>query len=204
MDVEIGRGAEAVITKSVFHGRRAAVKMRSPKGYRHPVIESRITASRIRKEARVIRETRAAGVRTPVIYDIDMQKGSITMELLEGPKAKDVIDSAEDPLEICGKIGIAVAKLHFAGICHGDLTTSNMIVCKDGSIGFIDFSMGDIGADTEALGVDMHLLERAFSSAHSSVVNGYETIVESYSDNMPDAKAVLDRVEVIKGRARYT
>ena len=97
-----------------------------------------------------------------------------------------------------------MAKLHSAGICHGDLTTSNMIVCKDGSIGFIDFSMGDIGADTEALGVDMHLLERAFSSAHSSVVNGYETIVESYSDNMPDAKAVLDRVEVIKGRARYT
>ena len=29
-------------------------------------------------------------------------------------------------------------------------------------------------------------------------MNGYETIVESYSDNMPDAKAVLDRVEVIK------
>ncbi|MDD4245246.1 MAG: KEOPS complex kinase/ATPase Bud32 [Candidatus Methanomethylophilaceae archaeon] len=204
MDIEIGRGAEAVITESVFHGRRAAVKMRLPKGYRHPEIESRIGASRIRKEARVIRETRAAGVRTPVIYDIDMQKGSITMELLEGPKAKDVIDSAERPLEICEKIGVAVAKLHAAGICHGDLTTSNMIVCKDGSIGFIDFSMGDIGADTEALGVDMHLLERAFSSAHSSVKNGYDTILRSYKNSMPEARAVLERVEVIKGRARYT
>lgn len=204
MDVEIGRGAEAVITETVFHGRRAAVKTRVPKGYRHPEIESRIGSSRIKKEARVIRETRAAGVRTPVIYDIDLREGSITMELLEGPKAKDFIDSAGDPLDICRRIGAAVARLHAAGICHGDLTTSNMIVCQDGSIGFIDFSLGDVKADTEALGVDMHLLERAFSSAHSSVDKGYETIIGSYREGMPDAKAVLERVEVIRGRARYT
>lgn len=204
MDIEIGRGAEAVITETVFHGRRAAVKTRVPKGYRHPEIDERIRTSRIKKEAKVMRETRAAGVRTPVVYDIDLREGSITMELLEGPKAKDVIDAPGDPLQVCRSIGSAVARLHAAGICHGDLTTSNMIICPDGSIGLIDFSLGDTGADTEAMGVDMHLLERAFSSAHSSVERGYETIAESYREGMPDARAVLERVEVIKGRARYT
>ena len=204
MDIVIGKGAEAVITEAVFHGRRAAGKTRVPKGYRHPEIDDRIRTSRIRKEAKVMREARAAGIRTPVIYDIDLREGSITMELLEGPKAKDIIDSSGDPLKVCSSIGSAVAKLHAAGICHGELTTSNMIICPDGSIGFIDFSLGDTGADVEALGVDMHLLERAFSSAHSSVENGYRTVVESYRADMPDALAILDRVEVIKGRARYT
>jgi len=31
--------------------------------------------------------------------------------------------------ELAGQIGRAIAKLHDGGLIHGDLTTSNMIVC---------------------------------------------------------------------------
>lgn len=38
--------------------------------------------------------------------------------------------SADDKIEeLAGHIGRAIAKLHDGGLIHGDLTTSNMIVC---------------------------------------------------------------------------
>ena len=79
IEAEIGRGAEATVTRTEFLGRDAVVKTRSVKGYRHPDLDSHLRSSRTRTEVRVMREAREAGVRTPVVYDVDPSEGTITI-----------------------------------------------------------------------------------------------------------------------------
>lgn len=66
------------------------------------------------------------------------------------------------------KIGRAVAKLHDGGMIHGDLTTSNMIVREaDEALVLIDFGLATIATLPEDKAVDLYVLERAITSAHS-------------------------------------
>ena len=47
----IAQGAEAVLEVGTFLGRRAVLKLRRPKGYRHPQLEVSIRTSRTRAAA---------------------------------------------------------------------------------------------------------------------------------------------------------
>ena len=204
-DAEIGRGAEAVVARTDFLGREAVLKTRVSKGYRHPDLDGHLRTARTRTEVRVMREARSAGVRSPVIYDTDLKEGSITMEYVHGTSVKTTLtDHPERAEEICARIGKMIADLHRNGISHGDLTTSNMILGDDGEMYLIDFSLGDTRVDLEAMGVDLHLMERAFTSAHSDIEGAFGIIIDSYRRHMPEADKVLARVEDIKSRARYT
>ena len=201
----LGRGAEATVYRTVYLGRDAVVKTRIPKGYRHPELDLKLRSSRTKHEAKVMIEARRAGVRTPVIYDIDVKKCDITMEYIIGRKIKDVLDAEPSKAkELCKEIGKTVAKLHNVGISHGDLTTSNMILMPDGEICIFDLSLGTATAELEDLGVDIHLLQRAFTSAHSGLDEELKALMDSYSKNMKNSKSVLKRVDDIRGRARYT
>ena len=201
----LGFGAEATVYRTNYLGREAVVKTRIPKGYRHPELDLRLRSSRTKHEAKVMIEARKAGVRTPVIYDIDVKKCDITMEFINGRKIKDILDSEPSKAkELCKKIGRTVARLHNAGISHGDLTTSNMILMPDGEICIFDLSLGTASAEIEDLGVDVHLLQRAFTSAHSCLEDELNVLMASYSKEMKDSKNVLKRVDDIRGRARYT
>jgi TP53 regulating kinase-like protein/N6-L-threonylcarbamoyladenine synthase/protein kinase Bud32 len=198
------RGAEATVGRCVFMGREAVVKTRPSKGYRIPELDARIRSSRTRNEARITREARMAGVRTPCIYDVDLKDCSITMEWLEGPTVKAYLDSRpEDSTEVCKAIGANIASMHNAGICHGDLTTSNMIIC-DGRVCLIDFSMGSSVATLEEIGVDIRLLERAFTSAHTDMEEEFSALMESYYGCVSEPEKVRKKVEDIKNRGRYT
>ena len=199
------RGAEAVVSAVEYLDLPAVRKERVPKGYRHPDLDRSLRAHRTKNEARLLREARSAGVRTPAVYDVDLSAGTMTMELLEGEKVRDLIDGRPERLaEVCGLIGTAVGRMHRHGICHGDLTTSNMILSPEGELCLFDFSLGSQKADLEAMGVDLHLLERGLASAHSEHPEAFGLIAEAYRREMPDADSVLDRVEVIRKRARYT
>jgi Kae1-associated kinase Bud32 len=79
-----------------------------------------------------------------------------------------------------------------------------MILMSDGNICLIDLSFGTASAETEDMGVDIHLLQRAFTSAHSSLGSALETILDSYSKNAKHADSVLRRADDIKNRGRYT
>jgi len=198
------KGAEATISMEDFLGRKTLVKTRPAKSYRRPELDDHIRMSRTRNEAKILKEARDAGVRTPCIYDIDLRDCSIKMEYIEGRAVKEVLDEEPEKAdEICREIGKCVAKLHSAGICHGDLTTSNMIINDEG-ICFIDFSMGCTKADTEEIGVDLRLLERAFSSAHVGLESSFDALMDSYYANIPNAKAIRAKLEDIKNRGRYT
>ena len=201
---EMTKGAEATITQGEFLGRRALVKTRPPKTYRHPELDSKIRSTRTRNEARIVHEARRAGVRTPCIYDIDLKDCSITMEYLDGRSVKEILDS--DPSsasDVCREIGRTVAKLHSAGICHGDLTTSNMIMCG-GELCLIDFSMGCTKAELEDKGIDIRLLERAFTSAHTELTDAFGDMMEEYYANIPEPDRMRKKVEDIRNRGRYT
>lgn len=198
-------GAEGSVFETVFLGRPAVSKVRFPKKYRNPELDSTLRSRRIRSEARLLREARIAGVRTPVVYSADPAAGELVMEKVEGPTAKAFLDANPDRAEeICAAIGRDLARLHDASVSHGDLTTSNIIVCADGRLCFIDFSMGMYPADDEAIGVDIRLLERAFTSAHPGLEKGYAALIGAYCAAKKDSDKVMEKVQEIKERGRYT
>lgn len=198
-------GAEARITPVSFLGRDAVEKVRPAKGYRLPELDAHIRSSRTRSEARIMREARDAGVRTPCIYDLDLSRCSIVMERIGGTVVKEYLDGHPDEaFEVCGEIGRTIAKLHSAGICHGDLTTSNMIRDDSGRICLIDMSMGKTRAELEDIGVDLRLLERAFSSAHVDLPDAFSHLMDEYYAGIPNPAAVKRKVEDIRNRGRYT
>ena len=201
----IAKGAEGSVYPSTYLGRDAVTKVRTPKGYRVPELDRRIRTQRIRSEARLIREARAAGIRTPIIYDVDTVECSITMERVKGVTVKRYLDEHPEEAErICRLIGTNIARLHNSKICHGDLTTSNMILTPAGELCIIDFSMGASLIGVEDMGVDLRLLERGFTSAHPDIKDAYGYITEAYCQEKPGAQEVLDKVQEIKDRGRYT
>lgn len=199
------RGAEAIVTHTEYLGYDAIVKSRPAKTYRIPELDKHLRLTRTKNEARLIREARKAGVRTPCVYDIDIHDCSITMEFIKGPTVKEVLDNGSvDPQTLCKEIGRTIAKLHSAKICHGDLTTSNMILSNDGNICIIDFSMGCSRAGTEDIGVDIRLLERAFTSAHAKLSSAFDDLMSEYYSNSSESDLIKRKVEEIRNRGRYT
>ncbi|MBI4394111.1 MAG: Kae1-associated serine/threonine protein kinase [Euryarchaeota archaeon] len=197
------RGAEATLTMVDSNGRPAVEKRRIPKIYRHREIDSRLRRERTRLEARLLHDARSAGCRTPIIYDVDLVAGVITMERLPGRRLKDVLDSsgaaaAKPLLEAAGS---AVARLHASGIIHGDLTTSNMLV-TDGSIALIDFGLGAFSVDIEDMGTDLHAFQESLTASHAVGAAGFRHVMNGYARGR-SAKAVARRLTRIAKRGRY-
>ena len=198
-------GAEARLDSSEWMGRAVVLKQRVVKGYRHPSLDRAIQASRIRNEARLLLEARRAGIAVPVVYSVDYADNRIVMEEVEGVRVKDALNELPEPEArvVCGKIGEIAARLHASDIVHGDLTTSNMLL-DGGRIVLIDFSLGSKTSELEDKGVDMHLLEEAFHSAHHQRSGLYEGVKGSYSASYPQGELVLKKVKEIEKRGRYT
>jgi Kae1-associated kinase Bud32 len=197
-------GAEARLDSATWLGREVVMKQRVVKGYRHPDLDRSLQSFRIRNEARLMIEARKAGISVPIIYSVDAANGRIVMEEIPGMRVKDALqDVSVDGVSVCGRIGEIAAKLHSNDIVHGDLTTSNMLLDGD-RIVLIDFSLGQKTSETEDKGVDMHLLEEAFRSAHHSRGDLYETVKESYVGGWSGGKEVLRKVQEIERRGRYT
>ena len=201
----VKRGAEAELRRTEFLGRPAIEKYRRPKRYRLEVLDEDLRRTRIRHETRLMAEARAAGVAVPILYDIDLVENKIVMEFVEGPTAKDVLDRGGPPAtRVARAIGEIVGRLHRAGIVHGDLTTSNMIV-REGRIVMIDFSLGAKEDGVEARGVDLHLLKEALGSAHARAASYYREALQGYRETMGRAaERVIGKVKEIESRGRYT
>jgi TP53 regulating kinase-like protein len=121
---------------------------------------------------------------------------SIVMEYIEGERVRDVLSE-----DIARQIGSAIGKLHGAGLIHGDITTSNMIM-KNGKLYFIDFGLGEFSKETEAFAVDLHLFKECLKSVHYEVFEKMWSIIhETYSH--PDRVAILKKIEEIEKRGRY-
>jgi len=205
---KIQQAAEAIIYKDGSD----AVKERIKKNYRIKEIDEPLRASRTRLEARLIDKARGVGVHTPKISSISDY--SIRMEFVNGEKVKDLfINEAKRQRKskltkkICKLIGQSIAKLHNAGIIHGDLTTSNMIWMRSGKSGelyFIDFGLAFNSQRAEDKAVDLHLLQQALISTHFTIADFcWLAVLESYKKQSKAGEEVLKRLALIEKRGRY-
>lgn len=196
---KICQGAEAIIMTDDGN----VIKERISKGYRIKEIDEQIRKRRTRAEASVMREARSLGILTPQIYDIG--KYSIEMEFISGPKLKDVLNELDSKTfsMVCSKMGEYAALLHGADIIHGDLTTSNFILCKN-KVFLIDFGLSFHSKRPEDKALDLHLLHQALQAAHFKILKGaWEIILNAYAANYVDANIITERLRKIEARGRY-
>lgn len=205
MERVIYRGAEAEIILSEYLGREVIKKRRIPKSYRSKELDFNLRSSRTKEEAKLMHESRKAGVPVPVIYDVDLMNCTITMQFVCGERMKEFLYnlSNKNRKKVCIEIGRNIAKIHNHGIVHGDLTTSNMIFCN-GRVYFIDFGLGGFSKEIEDRGVDLHLLLEAFRSVHSEYEGLFSYVIDGYREVYDgDFKEIEKKLDEISRRGRY-
>ncbi|WP_456449974.1 Kae1-associated kinase Bud32 [Palaeococcus sp. (in: euryarchaeotes)] len=210
----IKQGAEARIYLASFKElyfplgtEKVIIKDRIPKKYRIKEIDEKLRRERTVREARILYKAKEFGVNVPHIYEVDLKDMRIVMEFIEGERLKELLDRVpmKERLELCKEIGRQLGKIHEAGIVHGDLTTSNMIL-KGGKIYFIDFGLADFDPTLEAQGVDLHLLKRAMESTHYKWFDkGFEAVLQGYAEIRGKEKTdeVKEKIGEIESRGRY-
>ncbi|MEM1610540.1 MAG: Kae1-associated kinase Bud32 [Sulfolobales archaeon] len=203
--IEIHRGAEAIIYMGLFLGLKAIYKYRPPKQYRSEVLDKRLRFERTLNEARIMLRLRLNGVPVPAPLDVDLDRGLIVMEYIEGRILRDYIleGGSADLLRDAGKI---LGMIHVRGICHGDPTISNYIVDNRGSLWIIDFGLSEYSDDIEDQAVDLHLLYRSIETLPlKNIEELKETVYRGYSEilGMDRAERVREKVREIRMRGRY-
>ena len=198
----IGIGAEARIYSTHWQDRHIVVKHRVPKGYRHKDIDERLRQGRTKGEARLLALARDAGVRTPIIYDVDVKSCTIVMEFIEGEPLVKVLEGSKQQARkvLLRSVGQAVARLHRADLIHGDLTGANMLV-REGVVQFVDFGLGVQSVEVEDKGVDLHVLQEALKAINME--NLFKEVEKGYLTEWSSGKDVVERIKEISKRGRY-
>lgn len=206
MERVIAKGAEADLVLREWNGLKALSKIRRPKGYRHPELDSRLRRSRTKAEADSIHRAKLSGVGTPLLYHVDPDNAIIVMEYIDGVKVRDVVDrlTDEERRELFTRIGGYAGRLHGAGIIHGDLTTSNILKQGDRLV-FIDFGLAEVSTEVEKRGVDLNLMNRMLTSTHYRHQEELlAAFVEGYRETLgAEAEEALTRMEEVAKRGRY-
>lgn len=203
------KGAEANLVLDTWYGIKVIKKIRIPKLYRHPQLDINLRRQRTIREVQMIHYAKNAGVRTPIIFSIDITQAMIIMEYISGTRMKDSLIHL-NPIktkQLCIQLGKIIGILHDHGIIHGDLTTSNIIIDPSENLILIDFGLAEHSIEIEKKGIDLHLLKRALDSTHfqntekyfSLIIQGYTSIIGQQT-----ALQVQKRVDEIAQRGRYT
>jgi len=195
----IKKGAEANIYITQWYGKKAIVKIRAAKPYRHTFLDAQIRRRRSVNEAHMLSVAKMAGVPCPFVYFIDPVRCEIVMEFIAGQNAKEIMNA-----DLSLQIGKYTGLLHLKNIVHGDLTTSNFIVSK--KLALLDFGMSFYSHRIEDKAVDVRLIKEVFSSAHYLIYSSlFENFLTGYFEIMDDkpAKKILEKVSDIERRGRY-
>ncbi|KAK6439093.1 serine/threonine-protein kinase bud32 [Oleoguttula sp. CCFEE 5521] len=217
----IAQGAEALLYHTTFLSPTTpcALKIRPAKPWRHPTLDKRLTRQRILAEARVLVKCLREGVAVPAVLGLDWEAGWMAMEWIDGGSVKEAVrgrdagrEKAEAELKgLMRRIGRAVGGLHAAGVVHGDLTTSNMMLrpvgreVEDGlggEIVLIDFGLATQTVQEEDRAVDLYVLERAFGSTHPREEGMFGEVLDGYREVFKGAKGTLRRLEEVRMRGR--
>ncbi len=201
------RGAEADLLRGKWCGLDAVFKVRRPFAYRLKVLDDAIRRQRTAHEAQMVHEAKRAGVRTPLLYFVDTGRALIVMQWVKGRRLKEAIPSlSPDGVEkTFAELGAGVARLHAAGIMHGDLTTSNVLL-DDGDLTLIDFGLAGRTSRLEDRAVDLRLVKETLTGAHSRVASkAYDALLRGYGGEAGPSgvRAVTRQVAKIERRGRY-
>lgn len=242
---QISQGAEAVVFTSSTHpylptpehdadGKplQYIIKYRPPKKYRHPIIDRQLTKHRTLSEARLLSKLfLIGGINVPKLIATDPYNGCLWLEFLGEDLPNNggfsnlknflwanVNDPYNDVVRsTLIKVGEQIGLLHFNDFCHGDLTSSNIVLARDDTqsddwkVFLIDFGLGSMSKLVEDKGVDLYVLERAIISTHSAFSDKYnEWIIEGFSNvynkhgkgGETKLKEVLKRFSDVRMRGR--
>jgi Kae1-associated kinase Bud32 len=201
------RGAEADLYLGKWGEEKAVFKIRNPLPYRLSIIDFQIRTQRTVREAEIISEAKRAGVRTPYLYFVDKKNATIIMECVKGEKLKDCAEAftRQGLHEAFKRVGESIAKLHLAGIIHGDLTTSNML-WNGTHVAIVDFGLSVRSTRLEDRAVDLRLVKETLAGAHahifplafSSLLDGYRMIAGKSRE-----AETLGKLGEIERRGRY-
>ncbi|CAB76028.1 EKC/KEOPS complex associated ATPase Bud32 [Schizosaccharomyces pombe] len=207
----VKQGAEAITIKTEFYpGEVCLLKCRPAKRWRHPILDQKLSRKRCLVEARLLAKCHYVGIKCPMLYFIDANRGQIYMEWIDGPCVRDYIrEICECEIEkklipLMKRIGSEVAKMHKNDIVHGDLTTSNMMLESHNNPVpiFIDFGLGSVSESEEDKAVDIYVLERALSSTLPESESLFHHVLDSYAQSWKQSKATLRRFEEVRMRGR--
>jgi len=199
----VKKGAEADLYQTKWQNSKAILKIRKIKKYRSSLLDSKIRKQRTIKESQMLSLVKSYGVSTPLVYFVNLEKTSITMQEIPGTPIHDLPESKI--IELSKDIGKLVGTLHKNGIMHGDLTTSNFILFQK-IVFIIDFGLSQISIKPEDHAVDLRLIKEILNSAHAKIMTsswknfliGYKSVVGStYYTKI--TKLVSD----IENRGRY-
>ena len=202
------RGAEADLYRIRIAGWDAILKNRVPKKYRQKELDEIIRRGRTVREASMISEAGKAGVRTSSVLMVDPNDCSLIISFIPGLLAREGIDKMPSKLQaaLFQDIGHLIGLLHGAGIVHGDLTTSNIILSEWDRPFLIDFGLSSHSYEDEDRAVDLHLLRRSVATSHTANPGScFRALFRGYAEVMREVevrKVQRKTVEIAK-RGRY-
>jgi TP53 regulating kinase-like protein len=182
-------------------------KVRRQLPYRHAELDRAIRRQRTVHEAELMHSARDAGVCAPRLFYVDAPRTTLVMEFVEGIRLKESVSAAqpEETARLFRALGRDAAKLHSAGMTHGDLTTANVII-RGGRLVFIDFGLSSHSTRLEDHAVDLRLIKETLVGAHSKISSlALESLFEGYSEEagVKRTRAMLRQLRSIERRGRY-
>lgn len=187
-------GAEAILMPISFGPFSALDKIRQPKAYRPKSLDDKIRSSRTRVEARLLARAKKAGVPCPQVLSVgpfDIVMGKVGGKTLNRCEPADVHPAAFT------LAGLYLARLHAAGVVHGDYTPANLMLDgKKKALFVIDFGLGSVSSDVEDFAVDVLTMKKALKDKkmQEAFLSGYK--------REGNARVLKHMAEVEK-RARY-
>ena len=207
----LAKGAESDIYSSHWIDMEAVSKVRNRKNYRIKEIDEKIRRLRTKKEAKLLFDVKRSGLRSPILYDIDLDKKVIVMEKINGTLFKDFIGDLkeDDKKNLSIAIGQNIGLMHNLDIIHGDITSSNIMINDNSEIVFIDFGLGKYSNLIEDKCVDLIVLKKSLQSIDYKIANEiFNHVLDGYmccydQNNLSKSK-IIEKIAEIQSRGRYT
>tara|TARA_Y100000758_G_scaffold91752_1_gene62971 strand:- start:132 stop:794 length:663 start_codon:yes stop_codon:yes gene_type:complete len=201
-------GAEATVTAGSWLGRPAVLKMRRPRGYRHPDLDRNLTRQRLSVEARVLARLQSSEFPSPALFDLDLEGGWMLLARIDGRPLYEMLNDTPVDDASMANVGALIRRLHELDISHGDMTTHNILVDVVDSLSFIDFGLARISPELEHLGLDLQVLNECLTASHSEHEGAVQSMVDGYlaadaGGGVASATEVVARFDAIRGRVRY-
>lgn len=197
------KGAEADIYLTPWDGSDAILKIRKTKNYRNPLLDMRLRRQRTVRESQTISTVKSFGVPAPLVYLVNLEDSSITMQKIPGTPVHDLPEPKI--VQLSKEIGRLVGAMHKNGIMHGDLTTSNFIYFKK-TVYVLDFGLSQKTAKPEDHAVDLRLIKEILNSAHAKIMEPcWKNFLAGYGSAVGAQyrAKMTGLVSVIEGRGRY-
>jgi len=201
-------GAEATVTAGSWLGKAAVLKMRRPRGYRHPDLDRSLTRQRLSVEARVLARLQSSEFPSPALFDLDLEEGWMLLSRIDGRPLYDALNDTSVDDDSMVNVGALIRRLHEMDISHGDMTTHNILADAAGSLSLVDFGLARISPELEHLGLDLQVLNECLTASHSEHEGAVQSMVDGYlaadaGGGVASATEVVARFDAIRGRVRY-